>query len=102
MSDRLVPVVVRRPVHSATRLQAPMRAMAPPVDLASPVRLALVANDKPNSVELLDALAAELRVRVRSIEVRRYRKASVSIAPEAADVREIAEWANAVLAAVGD
>jgi hypothetical protein len=66
------------------------------------VRLALVANGKPNSVEILEALADELRTRVAGLEVRTYRKSSVSIAPEPRDMREIAEWASAVLAAVGD
>ena len=62
----------------------------------------MVANGKPNSVEILAALADELRLRVADLEVRSYRKSSVSIAPEPDDMREIAEWASAVLAAVGD
>ena len=102
MSAHLPGVTVLRPVPAPSRLCAPARSMAPAFDIAGPMRLALIANGKPNSVELLDALAAEISARVTSLEVRRYRKASVSIAPDPADVRQIGEWANAVLAAVGD
>jgi hypothetical protein len=79
-----------------------LRIAAPPLDASAPTRLALVANGKPNSVEILGAVAQELRSRVPHLEVRSYRKGSVSVALEPDDVREIAEWANAVLAAVGD
>jgi hypothetical protein len=64
--------------------------------------VALVANGKPNSMELLDALASRLAERVDVREVRRYRKPSVSVAPTDDDMAEIAEWAHAVLTAVGD
>ena len=64
--------------------------------------VALVANGKPNSMELLDALASRLVARVDVREVRRYRKPSVSVAPTDDDMAEIAEWAHAVLTAVGD
>lgn len=94
--------VLHRPVPAPERLAAPARATAPAHDPVAPMRLALVANGKPNSVELLDALARELRQRVRHLEVRRYRKGSVSVAPDDRDVREIGEWASAVLAALGD
>ena len=35
-------------------------------------------------------------------EIRRYRKPSVSVPPTDGDLAEIAEWAHAVLTAVGD
>lgn len=93
---------VLRPVPDAARLIAPTRAMAPAHDPGAPLRLALVANGKPNSVELLDELAAQLRTQWPQMEVRRYRKGSVSVPPDPADVEEIATWASAVLAALGD
>jgi hypothetical protein len=97
-------VRVLRPVHDPARLVAPRRAAAPAWTPASPLHLALVANGKPNSVELLDALADELDRELpgTTVEVRRYRKGSVSVPPDAADVEEIAHWATAVLAALGD
>jgi hypothetical protein len=76
--------------------------------LARPLRpgeahnIALVANGKPNSMELLDALVARLESRIDVREIRRYRKPSVSVAPTDDDLAEIAEWAHAVLTAVGD
>ena len=69
---------------------------------AGPHNIALVANGKPNSMELLDALATRLSARLDVREVRRYRKPSVSVAPDDHDLAEIAEWAHAVLTAVGD
>ena len=66
------------------------------------VRLALVANGKPNSVELLDRMAAHLDDHLAVGEVRVWRKPSVSVPPPDEDGAEIAEWADAVLAAVGD
>jgi hypothetical protein len=53
-------------------------------------------------MELLDALAARLASRVDVREVRRYRKPSVSVPPTEDDMTEIAEWAHAVLTAIGD
>ena len=54
-------------------------------------------------------LLAELAAKAPSVaalaergEVRRYRKPSVSVAPTDDDMAEIAEWAHAVLTAVGD
>jgi hypothetical protein len=67
-----------------------------------PHNVALVANGKPNSMELLDALVVRLAERVDVREVRRYRKPSVSVPPTDGDLAEIAEWAHAVLTAVGD
>ena len=96
------PLEVQCPVHPRVAGAPARRVAAPPLDVRAPTRLALVANGKPNSVEILDALAHELRSRVPHLQVRRYRKGSVSVAPEPHDVREIAEWASAVLAAVGD
>lgn len=95
-------IIARCPIHPRMAGAATPRTMAPALDPHRPVRLALVANGKPNSVEILEALADELRTRVAGLEVRTYRKSSVSIAPEPRDMREIAEWASAVLAAVGD
>ena len=77
-----------------------MRAAA--LRTGEPHNIALVANGKPNSTELLDALAARLAVRIDVREVRRYRKPSVSVPPADDDMAEIAEWAHAVLTAVGD
>lgn len=102
MIESADPVVARCPIHPRVASAPATRASAPRLDPRAPVRLALVANGKPNSVEILAALADELRSRVTHLEVRSYRKSSVSIAPEPEDMREIAEWASAVLAAVGD
>ena len=80
----------------------PTRAAAPALRVNEPHNVALVANGKPNSMELLDALASRLASRIDVREVRRYRKPSVSVAPTEDDMAEIAEWAHAVLTAVGD
>jgi len=85
----------------AEALSEPRRP-APPVAGDKPLNLALLANGKPNSVELLDAVARHLREILPVAEVRRWRKASVSVPPSDTDVAEIAEWAHAVLVAVGD
>ena len=53
-------------------------------------------------MELLEALSARLSSRIDIREVRRYRKPSVSVPPTDDDMAEIAEWAHAVLTAVGD
>jgi len=76
--------------------------MARPLAPGGGHNIALVANGKPNSMELLDALVVRLESRVEVREVRRYRKPSVSVAPTDDDMAEIAEWAHAVLTAVGD
>jgi len=78
------------------------RSRAPALRANEPHNVALVANGKPNSMELLDALAARLASRVDVREVRRYRKPSVSVPPTEDDMTEIAEWAHAVLTAIGD
>ena len=80
----------------------PTRVAARALRVNEPHNVALVANGKPNSMELLDALAARLASRTDVREVRRYRKPSVSVAPTDDDMAEIAEWAHAVLTAVGD
>lgn len=95
-------VEVVRPVPAPARLAAPARVAAPAWDGSGTLHLALVANGKPNSVELLDALAVQLAARGVPLEVRRYCKGSVSVPPEPEDVEEIAGWANAVIAALGD
>lgn len=95
-------VRVLRPVPAPERLAAPPRTMAPAPPAGEPLRLALVANGKPNSSELLDAIAEAIAARGQPIEVRRYRKGSVSVAPDPADVENIGRWATAVLAALGD
>lgn len=90
-----------RPVPRA-RDTDPTRAAARALRVNEPHNVALVANGKPNSMELLDALATRLASRIDVREVRRYRKPSVSVAPTDHDMAEIAEWAHAVLTAVGD
>lgn len=84
---------------SSASLAAPLPA---PPAAGSPLRLALVSNGKPNAAELLDAVAGELSKRWPGLEVRRWRKHSVSVPPDAEQVAEIAEWAHATLNAVGD
>ena len=84
------------------RATDPSRTRADALRADEPRNVALVANGKPNSMELLDALAARLTSRVDVREVRRYRKPSVSVPPTDDDMAEIAEWAHAVLTAVGD
>lgn len=81
---------------------APASVAAPLVAARVPVRLALVSNGKPNAAELLDAIAVELARQWPALEVRRWRKPSVSVAPTAEQLAEIAEWAHATLNAVGD
>ena len=90
-----------RPVPRS-RVTDPTRARAGALPTGEPRNIALVANGKPNSMELLDALAARLASRLDVREVRRYRKPSVSVPPTDDDMAEIAEWAHAVLTAVGD
>jgi hypothetical protein len=101
-AEPTVPVAVHVPVHPRVLGSGTARGAAPGHDPTAPVRLALVANGKPNSSELLDALADELRTRVPSLEVRSWRKGSVSIPPDPTDFREIVGWATAVLCALGD
>ena len=84
------------------RAADPERSPARPLRRGDPHNIALVANGKPNSMELLDALATRLASRIDVREIRRYRKPSVSVPPTGDDMAEIAEWAHAVLTAVGD
>ncbi|HEV8298573.1 MAG TPA: hypothetical protein VGQ20_14805 [Acidimicrobiales bacterium] len=91
----LRPYTVRTPEPGVGTIAAAPRS-------GEPLRLALVSNGKPNGAELLDLLATRLEAHVPIAEVRRYRKPSVSVPPDPADVAEIAEWANAALHAVGD
>lgn len=93
-------IATLRPVPHM-RTTDPSRVLAGALD-GGPHNIALVANGKPNSMELLDALATRLATRIEVREVRRYRKPSVSVAPADHDMAEIAEWAHAVLTAVGD
>ena len=93
-------IATLRPVPHR-RTTDPSRVLAAALD-RGPHNIALVANGKPNSMELLDALATRLAARIDVREVRRYRKPSVSVAPADDDMAEIAEWAHAVLTAVGD
>ena len=60
------------PTQGLILLVSPLRAN-------EPHNVALVANGKPNSMELLDALASRLASRIDVREVRRYRKPSVSV-----------------------
>jgi hypothetical protein len=99
--NRNVAVATLRPVPRARSID-PGRAVADALGPGGPHRIALVANGKPNSMELLDALVARLATRLDVGEVRRYRKPSVSVPPTDGDMAEIAEWAHAVLTAVGD
>ena len=94
-------VATLRPVPAARAID-PARALAPALSRAGAHNVALVANGKPNSMALLDALAARLARQIDVAEVRRYRKPSVSVPPTDGDLAEIAEWAHAVLTAVGD
>ncbi len=78
-------------------------SLAPALRVEStPVRLALVSNGKPNAAELLEDVARELEAMWPTLEVRSWRKPSVSVPPTAEQSAEIAEWASATLNAVGD
>ena len=99
--NRNVTISTLRPVP-LPRATDPVRTRARALHPHEPQNIALVANGKPNSTELLDALASRLATRIDVREVRRYRKPSVSVAPTDDDMAEIAEWAHAVLTAVGD
>ena len=94
-------VATLRPVPRP-RTGDPSRVLAPALSRDRAHNIALVANGKPNSMELLDALVARMANRIEIAEIRRYRKPSVSVPPTDADLAEIAEWAHAVLTAVGD
>jgi len=96
-----VSISTLRPVPRR-RATDPRRSIARPLPAGGAFNVALVANGKPNSIELLDALALRLASRIDVRDVRRYRKPSVSVAPTDDDMAEIAEWAHAVLTAVGD
>ena len=75
---------------------------APNVSATAPVKVALVANGKPNSVELLDRLAHRVGERLEVAAVRAWRKPSVSVPPTPEQFDEIVAWADAALVAVGD
>ena len=77
-------------------------ATAPNVDGAAPLKVALVANGKPNSVELLDALVRRVGEQLPVAEVRTWRKPSVSVPPTPDQLDEIVGWADAALVAIGD
>jgi hypothetical protein len=70
----------------------------------SGIRVGLLANGKPNSQELLDALLEELKARpeVSVGEVVRVCKASVSVPPDPRDMQRLVENTDLVLVAVGD
>jgi hypothetical protein len=86
----------------AWRASAQPHAVAANVTGADPLHVALVANGKPNSVELLDALAGHVGDRLAVGEVRTWRKPSVSVPPTAEQFAEIVAWADVALVAVGD
>lgn len=96
------PVVVVLPVENGAGARRAAASLAPPPAPGAPWRLALVANGKPNSAELLDLLAERLARRVPVAEVRRYRKPSVSVPPTAEQLDDIAAFATVALHAVGD
>jgi hypothetical protein len=89
-------------IPAVTEAAGKPRRAARPLARNEPLKLALLANGKPNSAELLDAMARHLREHLPIAEVRSWRKASVSVPPSNTQVAEITEWAHAVLAAVGD
>jgi hypothetical protein len=68
----------------------------------APVKVALVANGKPNSAELLEALARHVGERLAIADVRTWRKASVSVPPSPEQLAEIVGWADVALVAIGD
>jgi hypothetical protein len=79
-------------------------AVAGTVTGAEPLDVALLANGKPNSVELLDALVRHLREdgHLPVAEARSWRKSSVSVPPTPEQFDEIVGWADVALVAVGD
>ena len=78
------------------------RGTAPNVRGEQPVHVALVANGKPNSVELLQCLAPRVAEELPVADVRGWRKDSVSVPPTPAQFDEIVGWADVALVAVGD
>src|SRR5687768_4710910 len=99
-------MVVLDPTHERVGREQSTRNARPvaraPRSLAD-LRIGLLANGKPNSQELLDALLDELKaapgVSVR--EVLRVCKASVSIPPSPEDFRRLVAETDLVLVAVG-
>jgi hypothetical protein len=95
------PVVLVNPANDL-RPAVSGRTLAAAIAPGRRLRLALLSNGKPNGAELLDHIAMRLRSIEEVGEVRRYRKASVSVAPSESDSAEIRRWADAVITAIGD
>jgi hypothetical protein len=82
--------------------EGPPNRVAGNVTGAEPLKVALVANGKPNSAELLDVLARRVGERLAVAAVRAWRKPSVSVPPTPEQFDEIVAWADVALVAVGD
>ena len=72
------------------------------VTAGQPLKVALLANGKPNSAELLERLAHRLGQQMVVAEVRSWRKPSISVPPTPEQFDEIVGWADVGLVAVGD
>ncbi|WP_238005643.1 hypothetical protein KZZ52_42905 [Dactylosporangium sp. AC04546] len=92
-------VEVVRPLGMSPEAQ---KGMAPAPVRRAGLRVALVSNGKVNGSELLFAVARLLGESLPDLEVRHYRKPSVSVPATDEDIAEIAATADAVVAAIGD
>lgn len=93
------PIEVVRPLGMPPAAQ---QGMAPAPSRRDNLRLALVSNGKANGSELLYAVASQLEKLLPGVEVRHYRKPSVSVPATDEQIAEIAATADAVVAAIGD
>lgn len=94
------PVEVVTPTAEPARTEA---AMAPAPAIREGLRIALLSNGKVNGSELLAAIGRHLAELVPAgLELRHYRKPSVSVPPDPADFEEIVDWADAAICAIGD
>jgi len=102
-----MPTITLDPTFEAftARAQANSRASAPAPKSLQGLRVGLLANGKHNSVELLDALFAELG-QAEGISLHgepiRVCKNSVSVPPEPDDFRRLVAETDIVLVAIGD
>ena len=81
-----------------------VRAVAPPPESLTSLRLGLLSNGKRNGVELLDALFAELARRpgMKVEKVMTVIKPSISVPPTEGDMARLIAETDVVITAIGD
>jgi hypothetical protein len=93
-------IEVLSPVPSV--VEAEPAALAPRAELRPGARLALIANGKPKAIEILEALAEELRAWLPIGEIELYSKSSAGRPLETGVARDLAARADIAIAALGD